>query len=381
MICVGDNLDTADENWEITMGAAALRHGLHIPDTRRRVRRTATHSFHKGGMVQKIRYGYRRLTAEEAASGQFGPKGLRIARRPECTPIIREMMDRVMRGDPYAAVADWLEAEGIEPGPYVEGRRWTARLVVELLDDPILSGMRTFRDTICRPIFSTGKHKPVRERGAGDGALPGTCALSVGGAYCPSPGDCPATGPAHTPTSQDRRSGDGIPRSRTFWPGQAAVCGACGGPMYYSGKHLRCRNSLPRYGGSCWNHVQVPADMARRADLQLAGRVPGPQPRSATGHGRISCGRNWTVRVAGPHAIGPISAGRSPPWSGRRPISRRPSPRAASSRPCWKDSVASKSPWKKPAPPKQRNRRMPRTPSPPFQSSRSSSRWPRHSLG
>jgi len=74
VICVGDNLDTADENWEITMGAAALRHGLHIPDTRRRVRRTATHCFHNGGMVQKIRYGYRKLSPEEAASGAFGPK-------------------------------------------------------------------------------------------------------------------------------------------------------------------------------------------------------------------------------------------------------------------------------------------------------------------
>jgi len=67
-----------------------------------------------------------------------------------------------MRGDPYAAIADWLQAEGIEPRPYVEGGRWTARLVVELLDDPILSGTRTFRDTICRPIFRTGKHKPVK---------------------------------------------------------------------------------------------------------------------------------------------------------------------------------------------------------------------------
>jgi len=108
VICPGDNLDTADENWEITMGAAALRHGLCIPDTRRRVRRTATHSFHNGGMVQKIRYGYRKLTEQEAASGQFGPAGLRIARVPECTPVIREMMDRVMRGETYSAVADSL---------------------------------------------------------------------------------------------------------------------------------------------------------------------------------------------------------------------------------------------------------------------------------
>ena len=162
VICVGDNLDTADENWEITMGAAALRHGLHIPDTRRRVRRTATHCFHHGGMVQKIRFGYRKLTKEEAASGAFGPKDLRITKLPECTPVIRRMMEQVMRGDKYAAVAEWLEAEGVEPGPYVEKGHWTAKLVAELLDDPILSGTRTFRNAIYRPNFEPENTRPQR---------------------------------------------------------------------------------------------------------------------------------------------------------------------------------------------------------------------------
>lgn len=45
VIAPGDNLDTCDPNWELMMGTAALRHGMHIPDTRRRVRRTATDSF------------------------------------------------------------------------------------------------------------------------------------------------------------------------------------------------------------------------------------------------------------------------------------------------------------------------------------------------
>ena len=62
---------------------AAYRHGMHIPDTRRRVRRTASHAFEHGGMVGKIRYGYRKLTPEEADSGTFGPKGLRLARVPD----------------------------------------------------------------------------------------------------------------------------------------------------------------------------------------------------------------------------------------------------------------------------------------------------------
>jgi len=117
LICIADNLDTASENWETMMGAATLRHGLTVPDTRRRVRRTATYAFHRGGMVQKVRYGYRKLTREEADSGHFGPKGLALAKRPECTPVIRAMRDRVLRGDAYRSVADWLNDEGIEAPP------------------------------------------------------------------------------------------------------------------------------------------------------------------------------------------------------------------------------------------------------------------------
>ena len=92
----GDQLDTFDENWEVAMGAAALRHSLHIPDTRRRVRRTASYAFQRGGMVQRIRFGYRKLTKEDAESGKFGPKGLRIVKLSEDTPIIHEMRRRLM---------------------------------------------------------------------------------------------------------------------------------------------------------------------------------------------------------------------------------------------------------------------------------------------
>ncbi len=161
VICPGDNLDTSDDNWEVAMGTATLRHGLHIPDTRRRVRRTAIHSFHGGGMVQKVKFGYRKLTVEQAASGEYGPAGLRLAKLPEHTPIIREMKDRLLRGDSYEEIAGWLTIEDIEPGPYVTSGRWSARLVTNLLADPILAGTRTHGDTICVPIFRTGKHRAL----------------------------------------------------------------------------------------------------------------------------------------------------------------------------------------------------------------------------
>jgi DNA invertase Pin-like site-specific DNA recombinase len=262
VICIGDNLDTADENWEITMGAAALRHGLHIPDCRRRVRRTATHSFHRGGMVLKICYGYRKLTREEAASGQFGPPDLRIAKREECTPLIREMTQRVVRGESYAAIADWLNAEGIEPGPYVRNRRWTARLVVTLLDHPLLSGTRTFRETICRPVFRTGRHKSSKNADPESQHCPALAHLAPEehAVLRQEIARRRAESQANTKRKPTRQ---GVPRSRSIWPGQAATCAICGGMIYYAGTHLRCSNAMQRSGPGCWNHVQMPAQLTR----------------------------------------------------------------------------------------------------------------------
>ena len=95
-IAVHDCIDTADETWEVMMLAAAMRHGLEVPTTRRRVRRKATYSFSKGGMVSKVKFGYRKLTREEAASGKFGPVGLRLAKLDRDTPKIHEMRLRVL---------------------------------------------------------------------------------------------------------------------------------------------------------------------------------------------------------------------------------------------------------------------------------------------
>lgn len=41
VIATGDGLDTADENWESILIAAASRHGMTVPEARRRVKRTA----------------------------------------------------------------------------------------------------------------------------------------------------------------------------------------------------------------------------------------------------------------------------------------------------------------------------------------------------
>ncbi|MCH5373801.1 MAG: recombinase family protein, partial [Planctomycetes bacterium] len=285
VICLGDNLDTADEHWEVMMGAAALRHGLFIPDTRRRVRRTATHSFHQGGMVTKVKFGYRKLTAEEADSGRFGPPGLMIAKDSEATATIRAIMERFLQGASYAALAQWLEDEQVPTGPYVESRQWSGWLVKSLLGDPILSGRRTFRKTICKPVYKTGKHRQQNNPNPEVKDYPELAHISVDEheqvlqEMTRRSENVRKVRSPHGGPSKKRRN---VPRSRSIWPGQAAKCAVCGGCLYYMGQHLKCENALHSGPRTCWNHVQVPAQLTRRRVIdwlkRYLGQVAGFRP-------------------------------------------------------------------------------------------------------
>lgn len=264
VICIGDNLDTADPNWEVMIGAATLRHGLHIPDTRRRVRRTADHSFRQGGMVLRTRYGYRKLSKEEAASGHFGPVGLRVIKDPEATPIIQEMRRRVLSGQDYETVAIWLNDQGILPGPYVRSGQWTAKSVVDLLKDPLLQGIRRFRQMIYEPVYRTGKHRRKKNPNPETEFIPELAHL--------------------TPDEQEElwmcmkerrlRNGQksgrqnprfGIARHRGIWPSKHVCCAICGAVMERTlNDQLKCKNAFEKGEQNCWNHVQVKAEVIRQ---------------------------------------------------------------------------------------------------------------------
>lgn len=264
VICIGDNLDTADEQWETSLLAATLRHGLVIPDTRRRVRRTAHHAFHRGQMVLKYRFGYRKLSKEEADSGRFGPRGLRIAKVPEATPTILEMCRRVRDGSTYTAVANWLNDEEIAPGPYSARKTWTGRLVQDLLRDPILHGTRSFGVVKSQPFFRTGKSKRRKNPDGPETEHHSELAhlsepehaelLQVMGRRAAR--RTRATGPDHPLYNR--------PRSQTIWPGQHPHCAICNAQMYRVDKdELKCRNAFIPGAVPCWNHVQVNCQIVR----------------------------------------------------------------------------------------------------------------------
>lgn len=262
VICVADRLDTADEDWERVMGTASFIHSAPIIDARRRQKRKNIYAFHGGGNVQKIKYGYTKLSREQSASGEFGPVGLRIAKVAEATPIIRKMreilMTKVDGNYGYVPVLDWLIENKVPPGPYVTGGEWSQPTVKCLLTDPILIGVRRFRRLVFTRIRKSGLfRREVNPDGPETEHYPELAHLTDDEFMSMNE-------VIDELTEQHRNlSGSDHPlyrksRKNAVFPRQHATCSICKGLMYaYDTNQLKCENAHARGENQCWNHVQV----------------------------------------------------------------------------------------------------------------------------
>ena len=258
-IAPGDQLDTAAANWEMILSVIVTRHAMFVPDTRRRVNRTATHAFLRGQMVLKVPYGYRRVSDEEAVANSSGGRPYRIAKDPDATPVIREIVDRIIRGESLESVARWLNDAGVPTGSYVETEYWKGKNVSDLLHNPLLRGDRMFRRMTSQIIYATGEYRrernpePLVDR-------------------CPELAHLTAEEHSRVLAELERRNPprgaskqSGRPRSDTTFPFQHLRCAICGSIMYrMSGRHLMCK-AARRMGGvrPCWNRARVDLELVR----------------------------------------------------------------------------------------------------------------------
>jgi site-specific DNA recombinase len=265
LIAINDTLDTANEDWEVLLTLATVRHGFASTDAKKRVRRTATYAFHRGGDVRKVIFGFRKLSKEEAASGQFGPVGLRLAKIADCTPTIMQMKDMVMAGARYVAIAEWLNSQGSKPGPYSKSGRWTAKLVIDFLRSRLLRGERELRKVIHQRIRKSGKHLRLRNPNPERKHYPELAH------FTPEEHDellarMDALAEQHRTKSGEVHPLWRLPRSKGIWPSALdGICSACNECTYVcDDDRLKCSNSFRRSGDHrCWNHVVVNRDRIR----------------------------------------------------------------------------------------------------------------------
>lgn len=262
-ISVHDNLDTADENWNASLLFASVRHGLAVGDTQHKENRSAEFAFERGGQVMKVRFGYRKLSRVEAASGQFGTPGLRIAKQPEWTETIRQMASWVHSEAPHYSwedMANMANRLGIPTGEFADSDIWSGPLIQTTICDRIMGGYKSYKKTVSRQFLRTGKRERRKNK---DGPLvkhyPELAHLPPDEFEALHAAIRKRYSPREDQGKEHARYR--VARSKSKFPAQHAVCSICGNHyVAYDTDQVKCSKSGKRARPRCWNHVQVDVD-------------------------------------------------------------------------------------------------------------------------
>jgi DNA invertase Pin-like site-specific DNA recombinase len=257
LIAINDHVDTGREGWPLNAFFAAMRHEMYNADTSKRIRRSLRNRFQQGGVVQTTVYGYVKPPGAKT-DGE-------LQKEPTAQAVFDEIFRRLEDGASYSEVADWLNEQGVKPGPYARSPRWTCSLVTQLVHNPILKGVRVRNRKVSKRVNQTGRRKsvaaPPGERL--ERTVPHLAFID------PERYDRLIKTLDERNAKFRRRGVDGIdtrknvPKKRTVWPGQHIDCGVCGRLYVYGGHgqkdHLMCRGA---HDYNCWNALTVDGPLA-----------------------------------------------------------------------------------------------------------------------
>lgn len=247
-IAINDNIDTADENWRVLASVASMRHELYNADTAKRIRRSLRNRFSNGGIIQFVIFGYIKPP---------GAKSDAELHKDPAAEQIYEQIFRMLEADAsFWEVADWLNEKGIRPGPYARLDRWDGRMLARVVFNPILKGVRVRNNRMSKRKNAKGRRKSVK--------APPSERLER---HCPHLAFIDADRYDRLIAKLTMRSEKykrasksgidvraNIPRKRTVFPGQFALCGVCGRLMYWGGHgqatHMMCAGARDY---QCWN--------------------------------------------------------------------------------------------------------------------------------
>jgi DNA invertase Pin-like site-specific DNA recombinase len=140
ILCPTDMIDTADEDWPERLTMSQSQHSRANYFNRSRINRALTGLWERGAAIGLLRPGYRRrpsrpATATTPAEGPFFDEI-----DEDQAPIIREIYERVARGEPPWAVGDWLTSVGFRKAPNSQKAEWSAANVIALVRRPDYRG-------------------------------------------------------------------------------------------------------------------------------------------------------------------------------------------------------------------------------------------------
>jgi site-specific DNA recombinase len=262
LIAINDNIDTYTDGWRLNAFFASMRHEMYNADTAKRIRRSLRNRFQSGGVFQCPIFGYLK---PEVARTDDAVKDEDVRKDPEAEPIYDGVFTKLENGASYAEVADWLNEQGIDPGPSCRSKKWNGPMLGRIVHNPILKGVRVRNDRMAKRVNRTGRRKSIK--------APPEERLER---------ECPHLA-LIDPERYDRvirmldernacyrRKGENgrdtradVPKKRTIWPGQHLFCGICGRMFVYGGHgkndHLVCFGAKDY---KCWQGITVDGPLA-----------------------------------------------------------------------------------------------------------------------
>ncbi len=284
LVCPGDNIDTSRDDWFTAALMAAMRHGMYIPDTLRRLKRTADDAFDIGGQVIFAPPGYEEVSAADALKPEIQPHhpGLRIRINVSLLPLITRIKDRILTGKySWRQMAYFATEIGFPTGPRCKTGIWTGDMFRYWLLMPILHGERQKDRVVTEKKLSVGSKKRSVNPTPRTKEWPGLAIFTKeehqqlidimsGRAH-------PNVVGANNGAAKFRRE---VARIDTTFPRQQLTCKICKKRFYDAAvESMRCCNSLVDAAEPCWCHVQVkPAVMTPMVIdwlLTMVNIVPG----------------------------------------------------------------------------------------------------------
>ena len=262
IICLNDNVDTANDDWENRLQEAQRHHGQDNYYTRHRIKRSHDGLWRMGAAIGVLRAGY--LRQRQDAANTNSPKFDRID--PQWTDTIQTAFRMVAGNDSMEAVARYLTQAGLPKTANAQLPDWTDGNVISLIRSPKYRGEEVYREEISKKNFKTGTWKPTpnpKPENVLTREMPHLRIVEDWLWYQANE----AIG--NRARGKDRPSGidhplHGIPRDSRSPLSNSFVCGICGSKMYMTGRNeggYRCSAAVH---GKCWNKTTALRDLTHQ---------------------------------------------------------------------------------------------------------------------
>jgi hypothetical protein len=256
VIALGDNVDTAEDDWEDNATFATWHHRRSNKDTSRRIKRTFNNRFNDGGILNDIGVGY------------IKPPGCKsdrdVRKDPFWTAVYDEWFTMLENGGQFTEISDWLISKGVAPGGNSRKKEFTSELVAKRTYNPLIAGIR-----------QRGKRESYKVHGTGKYETRNAAPENLKERSCPHL--------AHIDperyfrvvamlklrnANKGRKKVNGVdpllnrPRNSR---GQEYLCSICGRPYHFGGHgikdHMVCSGAIAY---RCWNGMSIDANRAMK---------------------------------------------------------------------------------------------------------------------